>query len=318
MRSNDFPPVGLDILSPNYAPLSCSLDALRSVDRFARGVVSNVAIGGPSGWGRSHLLRVASAAIWLYQCERVQVHDARSWIESSREPLTSKPVLLDDVHDALATPRTRHHLLSVLRRRSELQRATLISFHANPEMQSLRGLFATSSWYYTTIREPGIEDRERMVAQFARKRSARISPFGMRLIALMVGGSAHSIEGAIRRLKLVTADWSDPAKILELSGLLLPYREEGSSIDPREVIHDEVGSALIGLGFKSRDRKAIIATVMFDHAHITEHEIADTLMVRPGDVYTMVQSIRSRKDDKMLDSAMNVAVIRSIQALCHV
>ena len=63
----------------SLAPLACNIRAIEAGADFARAFKPFVAIVGPSGWGKTHLLDSTALAIALYQGHSVRVFDARAW-----------------------------------------------------------------------------------------------------------------------------------------------------------------------------------------------------------------------------------------------
>ena len=302
----------------DLAPLACNIRALEAASDFARGVHNQVVIIGPSGWGKSHLLRSAAHAIRLYQDRPVVVADAATWALAQRRVKDAAPLILDDVQDVIRHARARHCLRDCLARRSEFGRPTLLGFNALRMCRDLHELLPVSApWVCATIKEPDVQDREIVVRQIARKEGVVLSRAARRTIARMVAGNARSIEGAMRRLRLVTDDWSEPASVLPLCGLVMPYVVDGTEWDPREIVASVATGVLEGTVAGRKVVKEITAFILCRDMGLSESDVAAYVELPPGEVYRWVAIVEELLVQPEVERAVQACQNAVLQSLCQ-
>lgn len=299
------------------APLACNIRAIEAAADFARTIKPFVAIVGPSGWGKSHLLTSTALAVGLYQAHSVQVVDARRWALECLEPIDPKPLILDDVQDVLSQPRARHCLIDGLERRARLNRPTMLGCSVASFHRELHQLLPHSrSWVLATIKEPEFSDREVVVRQLAKKEGVELSRLACRLMAKMVAGNAYSISGALRRAKLVREDWSNPEEALGLCGILLPHLEV-AEWDVIDVVGEETARVLERSREYARLTREISAYVLCRVVGLSESDVANYLLLSPGEVYGWVQLVESQKHDEKLQRTLLACKNALLQSLSN-
>lgn len=299
------------------APLACNIRAIEAAADFARTIKSFVAIVGPSGWGKSHLLASTALAVGLYQAQSVQVVDARRWALESLDPIDPRPLILDDVQDVLGQPRARHCLIDGLERRARLNRPTMLGCSASSFHRELHQLLPSNrGWVLATIKEPEFSDREIVVRQLAKKEGVVLSRLACRLVAKMVAGNAYSISGALRRAKLEREDWSNPEDALSLCGILLPHLEV-HEWDVVDVVGDVTAQVLERSREHAKLAREISAYVLCRVVGLSESDVANYLLLPPGEVYGWVQLVESQRQDEKLQRTLQACKNALLQSLSN-
>jgi len=299
------------------APLACNIRAIEAAADFARTIKPFVAIVGPSGWGKSHLLASTALAVGLYQAHSIQVVDARRWALECLDPIDPKPLILDDVQDVLGQPRARHCLIDGLERRARLNRPTMLGCSAAIFHRELHQLLPCSrAWVLASIKEPEFSDREIVVRQLAKKEGLELSRLACRLVAKLVAGNAYSISGALRRAKLIREDWSNPEIALSLCGVLLPHLEaaEWDVIDVVGEVTRQVLERSLDYGQLTEE---ISAYVLCKFAGLSESDVANYLALPPGEVYGWIKLVESHGNDGRLQKTLMACKNALLQSLSN-
>ena len=300
------------------APLACNIRAIEAAADFARAIKPFVAIVGPSGWGKTHLLDSTALAVGVYQGQAARVVDARTWALESLDPIDPRPLILDDVQDVLGQPRARHCLTYGLERRARLNRPTMLGYSAASLHRDLHQLLPSGRpWVLAMIREPDVDDRETVVRQLAKKEGVRLSRLACRLVARMVSGNAYSISGALRRAKLEREDWSAPEEACALCGILLPHLSD-ADWDPRDVVAEVTAGVLEKSGGYAKLTREISAYMLCREVGLSESDVADYLLLPPGEVYGWVRLVDSQNHDEHLQKTLRAcknALLQSFSSL---
>src|SRR5688572_30068178 len=89
------------------AALPSNVRAIESGLLFASGIHPFVAVVGPSGWGKSHLLHAVATRLGEDECLPPEVLSAQDWIAGGMRSDSGRALLLDNVQDALEGGRPR-------------------------------------------------------------------------------------------------------------------------------------------------------------------------------------------------------------------
>src|SRR5436305_2223096 len=117
-----------DLTFGSFMCLPSNMHALESARLFSNRSASFVALVGPSGWGKTHLLRASSDALRPEFLRSVGVSEASDYAVNPSRPDVHAPLLLDNVQGALDRSRARLQLRLALERRVRSGRPTLLSF----------------------------------------------------------------------------------------------------------------------------------------------------------------------------------------------
>lgn len=282
----------------SFAALPGNLKAIESALEFAQGRVPLVAVVGPSGWGKTHLLRATTDMLGS-QGACVVPRSALEWIMDPSRSDANHPLVLDDTQDVLRHPRARHQFRQALLRRVRSRRPTMLSFAGARVGRSLKAFVPFSrEWNWALIAEPTCDERELVVRQIATTERMLLSQATTRLIARHLHGNGRSVSGALKRLKMYRSDWSDRDAVCQACGVLMPYLLGRDGWDPRDHVFEAVSQTVAGVdGAPSGTVQDITAYLLWSEIGLSEDEIATFLRVTPSSVYTRSVDVRKRMED---------------------
>ncbi len=278
-----------------FAALPSNIKAVTVAKQFAGGAQRFVALFGPSGWGKTHLLESVTSQISRLPDVSVAATSALDWI-SSPGRFDAQALLLDDVQDAARTPRTRHRLKQALERRVRSGRATMLGIAGEKPSFLVRSFLPSPrDWAIESMGEPSVSERELVVRQIAANEDLYVGKPIVRLIARHLNGNGRSILGALQRLGLVKQDWCRREDVLPACGALMPYLLGRDGWDLRDEISDGVNRALSGFGLHDPTSAAHIgAYLMLFEAGLSEAEVAIFMGVPPAAVYGRAVATRDK------------------------
>lgn len=219
----------------NIAVVESNIQAVRACRLFALGLSPFVVIVGPSGFGKSHLLK--ATANQIDHSGGLPVLDAAEW---SAKPVRSdrgEPLILDNGQDAASQTKLRQNLRLGLERRVRSGRPTLLSFTSHmPTKYAKSMLPLAKDWVVAPIESPDAEDRSLILAQLFQSEGLPASPQLVRLLAQRQKCSGSAYVGLVKRLKLTKSNWSLPSDLLAACGVMNPYFSDESGWDLREAI----------------------------------------------------------------------------------
>ena len=293
------------------AALPTNIRAIEAGLQFSNGVRPFVALVGPSGWGKTHLIE--SVASWMRrQGADVRATTALAWLADQQRGDSTAVLLLDDAQDAWRNPRSRHRLRQALERRVRLRRPTLVSFADDGSCEAaLSRLPGHRDWLRATIGEPAPDERELVVRQIATMHGVTMAPGVARIVARHLHGNGRSIVGAVQRLRLVKADWSGPTDVAQAVGVLGPYLIGIDGWDPRDQVLDAVRAVLGAKGRHDLDAD-VTAYLLLTEVGLSEGEVGAFLGLSPNEAYARSARIRRTLSDSGtadLVAACRIAVL---------
>ncbi len=269
-----------------FAVVPSNIGAAEAATRFASGLQTFVAIVGPSGWGKSHLLEAAAARLRCLLGQRdVLAMSAVDWVAGVRGHSPQAPLILDNVQDVLSKTRSRLRLRLALERRVRAGRPTLLAFtESSPNGWVRQALPQTRAWSIVTISPPRAAEREVVVLQMAGALGLVLSDTLRRLLAWRLDGNGRTLLGALRRLRARGAVWLDGVSTLRACGLLNPFFVGDANWDLRDAIHD-VARSLSVPGERGMDERDLAVCGMLHFAELSETDVARYLGMHPGEAY---------------------------------
>ncbi len=225
----------------NFGVVPSNIRAVESAIRFSSGINPFVAIIGPSGWGKSHLL-LAAADQMSRDRDRglVQVISAQDWVANNRTRVTNGTLILDNAQELIQKSRTRNQFQIMLERRLKGGRPTLLSFTDSKVTRAIRHALPNSrEWVVATIKAAPGEERQRILGQLGRRECVELSATLERILASRLEGNGRNMLGAIKRLRLAQSDWKSPESALQACGILNPFFSANSGWDLREHIAEK-------------------------------------------------------------------------------
>lgn len=296
----------------SLSTLSSNIDAIETVVRFSEGLHDHVAVFGPSGWGKTHLLHALAELLAKPGSERVSVHAGLQWANSSVRPDLSDPLILDDVQDVLCHPRARHAFRQRLDLRVRTGRRTLLAWSSADGGRRARVVLPSiQHWTLVEIHEPRTSERSQVALQIASVNGLQISQPIATLIARHLHGNGRSILGAVQRLRLVKSNWTAHEDVIPACGVLSPYLLGQNGWDPRDHVHDAV-QRVLGNASTRFSKSEICSYLMLDEMGLGETEVATFLRVPPSTAYNRARTVKLAMGDpdlKLLLIACRNAVL---------
>jgi energy-coupling factor transporter ATP-binding protein EcfA2 len=270
-----------------FATLPSNVKGVEAAMLFSAGLAPFVALVGPSGWGKTHLLEAVAGTVPTEGGEAVRVHAAAEWLANGHRPET-RVLVLDDVTDVLSGPRVRQQLRIVLERRVRARRPSILALTSTSVTRAIRGLLpCVREWTIGQIVPPSLAERETVVRHVASTNGLAMSETIVRLIAARASGDGRSINGAIQRLKLVSSRWAGADHVLRACGILRPYLSDASGWDLRDHV-SEVVRASAGTHARTAQRSERLGVyVMLHGMGLSEDEVARYYRLQPGEAYTV-------------------------------
>lgn len=279
----------------SFAALPSNVRAIEASLLFGSGLHPFVATIGPSGWGKSHLLRAACEVIERVNGQIVEVTSAMQWLSSQPRTDHSAPLVLDDVEDALSRPRARQQLRIAFERRVRSGRPTLASFTLPRTDRTLRTFLPFyREWQIAEVGEPSKSERELIIRQMASSIDLQVSSRIVHLIATKLPGNGRSILGCLQRLKLDQDRWSAPSDVARALGVLNPLLHDEFGWDGRDLVLECVRQAVSEC--EEIDPDAFLdvsAYVLSKSCSFGEKETGAILGLDPGSVYNRCCRVES-------------------------
>ncbi len=268
----------------SLAAVSSNVLAIEAVQLFAAGRRQNVAIVGPSGWGKSHLLQAVSYGRQSKCLEPCPVIDAIDCERRSEQFDSPHPLLLDNVQEVLDKPKMRQTLRAVLAARAGQGHPSLLSFTAGRPTRQMRAFLpGKRAWDIVGLHAATSHERLQVLRQMSEREGLCLDPRLMRLLASKMRGNGRTLLGALKRLKLEGSEWTEPRQILWACGILNPFFADTGEWDLRERIARFAGEHPLAVSTTaSADLRAYL---LIRGASLCEVDVARFLNQTPGEVY---------------------------------
>ena len=267
----------------SFALLPSSSDARDAILQFAAGREPFVALVGPSGWGKSHLLG-AAALQTARTAPPVRLASVCDHLRASGAVDVNGALLLDDCQEVLAKPKMRLMLRLLLERRVRAQRPTMLAFTLPRPTRALMGLLPMErSWNVAALEAPAAPERVMLIEQMALAEGLCLSPRLVRILATRMHGNGRTLSGALKRLRLAGASWLDAAATLRACGLLDPFFADNAAWDLKGVV------ARLAERHRTRFGRVLPADLaiytMLRVANLGEADVARALGIEPSAAY---------------------------------
>lgn len=260
---------------------------------FSAGLCPFVALVGPTGWGKTHLLDAVAGTLRANDSEVVRVHAASDWLGNANRPET-RVLLLDDVTDVLSRPRARQQLRIVLERRARAGKPTMLALTAPSITRSIRSaLPCPREWTLAPIESPTPDERETVVRHVASCTGLKLSETIIRLIAARAAANGRSITGALQRLKLVDRRWVGAHAVLRACGILQPHLSDATGWDLRDHVNDVLGREWASQPHSPTRTNRVGVYLMLHAMGLSEDEVARYYRLQPGEAYAAAQEFAS-------------------------
>lgn len=303
----------------SFAALPSNIRAIESVLTFANGLVSQSAIVGPTGWGKTHLIHAAVETLRRQSGQRVRVHTSANFAAKPPRMEVFEPLVLDDVQEVLARPRLRQALRIILERRVRAGRPTLLTFSSGRMIRPLRAFLPyVREWNIAQITEPEASEREIVVRHMSGSFGLQLNPVVIRVIARKIHGNARSIEGVLHRLRLIRASWLTNQEVLQSLGVLEPYLSDSGAWELRDHLYEAISRTATQCDPDYCSVADLAAYLMMKRVGLCEREVADYFRISPGEAHRKVGTIRTLESDvrgRQVIQMGEQAILESLETL---
>lgn len=297
----------------SLAALPSNVQAIDAALLFSAGMQPFVALVGPSGWGKTHLLEAVSTRLALQEDVEPQVLSASEWALGVSKMDPAQPLLLDNAQEALDQSRLRQAVRLGLERRVKGGRPTFMCFTASKPNRLIRGLLPQPrSWSVAAIGVPEPTERMLVIEQMARVEGLALGHQIIRIIASNMHGNGRTLIGALKRLKLQGTKWNETMSQLRACGILNPFLVDGGDWDLGDTIARAASkSAPNGTG------KKIALYLMLRQATLAEADVARYFGIEPREAYQRAAEVeRDATSEPALRQAILATATAAIEELC--
>lgn len=267
----------------SFAPLPSNVESVEAALRFSAGVEPLVALVGPSGWGKSHLLGAAAVRM-AKSAPPVRLTPVEDYLRAGGSVDVQGALILDDCQEILGKPKMRLMLQLLLERRVRAGRPTMLAFTLPRPTRAMMGLLPLErSWLTATLQVPASQERATLIEQMASAEGLAFSPRLVRVLATRMHGNGRTLSGALKRLRLAGASWLDAGATLRACGLLDPFFADNPAWDLKGKVTQLAERNRVRFGRVLPADLAIYT--MLRIACLGEADVARTLDIEPSAAY---------------------------------
>lgn len=272
----------------SLATLPSNIGAVESSLLFSSGLQTFAVIHGPSGWGKSHLLKVAAERLANERGWNATPVAAVDFVNQRGALEATGPLILDNVQDVINNPKLRVQFRLLLERRVRAGRPTLVGMTTCRLGRTLRNALPMPRvWSVAAIEAPTIAEKELIVSQIALKEGLALNEQIVRVISRRVVGNGRSLVGAVKRLRLDQGRWLGAEATLHACGVLEPFFGDPPAWDLRDHIAETAEN--LGASDFSTD---LACYVMVHIAALPESTVAKYYQREQGEIYALALNVK--------------------------
>jgi hypothetical protein len=277
----------------SIAALPSNVQAIEAGLMFAAGLTPFVALVGPSGWGKSHLLKAIAYRMGNDLAPAPVPITVTDYLANVSRAEAPGPLILDDVQEIMKKSRLKLELTLNLQRRVRGGRPTILAFTSPKPSRALRALLPSPrEWCIETMGAAEPAERVLLLHQMSGVEGLTLSPRLSKVIADQMYGNGRTIAGALKRLRLSGPHWLDSSATLRAFGLLDPFFADNGTWDLKHKILRQAEHARdLFPGVSTTD--LALYTLMHE-AGLSEVDVAHTVGIEPADAYLRATSFRNR------------------------
>ncbi len=273
-----------------FAPLPSNGQAVEASHHFAAGLTNLVAIVGPSGWGKTHLLDAIVSEINQKPGGSAGRFDVHRALAAPGRIDNLRALLLDDVQEVFGKPKLRQMLRILLERRIKSGRPTVLSFTSEkPTRQIKQFLPHLRDWTVAPISTPEPQERVLIINQLSSATGLVLSSDLTEIIARHMHGNGCTVLGALKRLRLSGDEWSDHRSTLRACGVLNPFFSDNPHWDLQHQIIRAASDVPNASAELARD---LALYTMMCVAGLPEADVARWAGVEPSTAYSRTLQFR--------------------------
>lgn len=269
-----------------FVVLPSNLEGLEAALMLGSGVSPFVAIVGPTGWGKSHLMRVAAEQSLSSFGVRPKIRQGCQLTRGGRWDLTG-PLILDDVHLCLGRPREFQALRNALELRVRLGRPTMVCFTGMTKHQIASMLPHMNCWTVAEVPLPHPEERQAILRMLVTQERLVLSDRLVRHLAKSIDGSGDALRGVVQRLGVSKADWTGAEDELLALGTVRPFLAQPHA--PLRWVDCHVRRVIEPLGLEGYEDLAtnLSIHILRKMMGIAESDVSQYYRIEPGDVFSI-------------------------------
>ncbi|MEZ0326618.1 MAG: DnaA/Hda family protein [Fimbriimonas sp.] len=276
----------------NFAPLPSNGHAVEAGLHFSAGLIDLVAIVGPSGWGKTHLLDAIVARTNQRMGANAARFDVHRALAAPGRLDSHRALLLDDVQEVFGKPKLRQMLGVMLERRIKSGRPTVLSFTADKPTRQLRQFLPSSrDWSVASITVPAPQERVLIINQLSSASGLTLSRDLVQILARHMHGNGCTLSGALKRLRLTGEDWISSRATLRACGVLNAFFSDNPEWDLQ---HKIIKTAAESPVLCPELRQDLALYTMMCVAGLPETEVARWAGVEPSTAYSRTMEFRKR------------------------
>ncbi|MFZ4507544.1 MAG: AAA family ATPase [Fimbriimonas sp.] len=293
----------------SLAVLPSNVEALEEGLHFTTGRQTFMAITGPSGWGKTHLLEAIAYRLTQTHGQTIHVVGAMDFLANPTRMNSPLPLLVDDVHEPLARRKQQDILRRALERRVRAKRPTVLAFTTPKPTHEIRHLLPNSrEWAILNIRAPEPAERLTLIQHLAQEEGLSMANSLLRIMAFQIFGNGNTLVGALKRLRLSGPEWLTARASLRACGLLGPFFTDNPDWDLRAKLHQLSEQSRSMFPLVQSDELAIYALLHI--AECCEADVARSFGIEPSEAYT-------RAGRFMRQASETAVVARYIDQFCE-
>jgi hypothetical protein len=281
----------------SLAALPSNVEAIEAALMFSAGLNPFVALVGPSGWGKTHLLHAVAHRLAhdLYVLpEPISVCD---YLSNPSRGESAGPLLLDDVQEAMGKGgRMKMALRLNLERRVKCGKPTLLAFTSPKASRALRAYLPSArDWTIATMGAAEPAERVLLLHQMSAAEGLALSPRLSKVIADHMLGNGRTLAGALKRLRLSGTNWLDSNATLRAFGLLDPFFADNGSWDLKHKVLKVAEQHKAQFSKVSASDLALYT--MLHEAGLSEVDVAHAKGIEPAEAYLRASRFKSQLAD---------------------
>ncbi|MDR3690613.1 MAG: DnaA/Hda family protein [Fimbriimonas sp.] len=280
----------------SLAALPSNVQAIEAALMFSAGYNPFVALIGPSGWGKSHLLSAVSSRLSHELATSHERYSVSDYLASLPRADVNGPLLLDDVQDALGKSRLKMSLRLNLERRVRCGKPTIVAFTSPKPSRALRAFLPfPREWTIATMGAAEPAERVLLLHQMSIAEGLLLSPRLSKVIADQMHGNGRTLSGALKRLRLSGTNWLDPSATLRAFGLLDPFFADNGIWDLKHKILKIADSCKEQ--FPAISSTDLALYTLLHEAGLSEVSVARAAGIEPADAYLRAASFKLHAEE---------------------
>lgn len=293
-----------------FALVPSNIEAVEAAKLFTSGQIPFLALIGPSGWGKSHLIQGVQMSLTDGERERAVFSTANQFLNSGCRPELPSLLVLDDAQASLTRIRTRNELRVALELRLRLKRPTLLSYTSESGHRKIIDFLPSAHrWAVFSIRTPKVKERILVVSQLAENCDLLLSPRLIEILALSIGGNARSIQGALNRLILCQRAYLTPTDELFAIGQLQPILMQ-SDVSLTLLVMQAIRSTLARHSFEdfSQLEMCFASLLLSSGFRIPDSQIARDLGLSIGTIHAHQEAMNLALQDARVQDLLDSCI----------